>query len=58
MAVYVFVGSILLDNIWHGYVAGAVVGVAGVIYIVMEFIPSIEPPVNMRENDTWGAEQV
>lgn len=33
--------------------------VVGAIYAVLEFIPSIEPPQNMREADAgWGAEQV
>ena len=59
VAVYIFVGSIILGNGWHTYVAGAIVGVTGVIYAVLEFIPSIEPPSNMREADQgWGAEQV
>jgi hypothetical protein len=35
------------------------VGLIGVAYVVLEFIPSIEPPANMREADAgWGAEQV
>lgn len=41
------------------YVAGSVIGVVGLGYLVLEFIPSIEPPANMREADqSWGAEQV
>ena len=59
MAVYIFVGSIILNDGWWNYVAGAIVGVTGVIYAVLDFIPSIEPPSNMREADQgWGAEQV
>ena len=43
----------------YNYVAGAIVGIVGVLYAVLEFIPSIEPPSNMREADQgWGAEQV
>lgn len=41
------------------YIAGSIVGLIGVAYLVLEFIPSIEPPSNMRESDQgWGAEQV
>ena len=40
-------------------IAGSIVGLIGVAYVVLEFIPSIEPPANMREADAgWGAEQV
>ena len=47
----------------HGHtlriIAGSIVGLVGVAYVVLEFIPSIEPPANMREADAgWGAEQV
>jgi hypothetical protein len=57
--VYIFVGSILLHDAVLRYIAGSVVGIIGVGYIVLEYIPSIEPPTNMREADpSWGAEQV
>ena len=57
--VYVFIGSIILTENWYNYVAGAVVGVVGVVYVVLEFIPQIEPPGNMKEAEQgWGAEQV
>ncbi|KAK4126538.1 COPI associated [Parathielavia appendiculata] len=57
---YVFIGCIILH---HDYVlriiAGTIVGLIGVSYVALEFIPSIEPPANMREADAgWGAEQV
>ncbi|XXG98423.1 dynein heavy chain [Hypoxylon texense] len=56
---YVFIGSILLNDGWLRIVAGAVVGLVGVAYVVLEFVPSVEPPANMREADQgWGAEQV
>jgi hypothetical protein len=47
----------------HGHVlreiAASIVGITGIGYLVLEFIPSIEPPSNMRESDQgWGAEQV
>lgn len=57
--VYIFVGTIIFhDSAWR-YVLGGVVGAIGLVYAVLEFIPSIEPPANMREADGgWGAEQV
>ncbi|KAI1505371.1 Golgi apparatus membrane protein TVP15 [Biscogniauxia marginata] len=56
---YIFIGSILLSDHWTRYVAGAIVGLTGVAYCALEFVPSIEPPANMREADAgWGAEQV
>ncbi|KAJ5946886.1 Golgi apparatus membrane protein TVP15 [Penicillium verhagenii] len=56
---YVFVGSILLHDMVLRVIAGSLVGFIGVAYLVLEFIPSIEPPSNMRESDQgWGAEQV
>lgn len=40
-------------------IAGSIVGIIGLGYIALEFVPSIEPPANMREADpSWGAEQV
>ena len=40
-------------------IAGSLVGFVGVGYVGLEFIPSIEPPSNMREADPgWGAEQI
>lgn len=56
---YVFIGSILLNDGWLRIVAGAAVGLVGLAYVVLEFVPSVEPPANMREADQgWGAEQV
>ncbi|KAE8378757.1 Golgi apparatus membrane protein TVP15 [Aspergillus bertholletiae] len=56
---YIFVGSIILHDHVLRYIAGSIVGFIGVAYLALEFIPSIEPPSNMRENDQgWGAEQV
>jgi hypothetical protein len=57
-AVYIFVGSILLTkNYWA--IVGSVIGLVGVGYVALEFVPSVEPPTNMREADGgWGAEQV
>lgn len=57
--VYIFVGSILLHDHTLRIIAGSIVGLIGVGYVVLEFIPSIEPPANMREADAgWGNEQV
>ncbi|KAH6688053.1 COPI associated protein [Plectosphaerella plurivora] len=56
---YVFIGSILLDKGVFHIIAGTIVGVIGLAYVVLEFVPQIEPPANMREADAgWGAEQV
>ncbi|KAF3061366.1 Golgi apparatus membrane protein tvp15 [Daldinia childiae] len=56
---YVFVGSILLNNGVLRIIAGSIVGIVGLGYIALEFVPSVEPPANMREADAgWGAEQV
>lgn len=42
-----------------GIVAGAIIVAVGVGYAVLEFIPSIEPPQNMRDaGGDWGAEQI
>jgi len=57
---YVFVGSILLqhDHILR-IIAGSIIGLIGIAYCALEFLPSIEPPQNMREADGgWGAEQL
>lgn len=56
---YVFVGTLMLDSSVWRYIAGSIIGAVGVAYCVLEFVPSIEPPANMREADGgWGAEQV
>jgi hypothetical protein len=57
--VYIFIGSILLHDSTLRIIDGSLIGLIGVGYVVLEFIPSIEPPSNMRESDQgWGAEQV
>jgi COPI associated protein len=57
--VYIFVGCILLHDAILREIAASIVGIIGIAYLVLEFIPSIEPPSNMRESDQgWGAEQV
>jgi hypothetical protein len=52
---YIFVGSILLDHWTINKVFGTVVGVVGIAYCVLEFVPSIEPPANMRYVSLLGA---
>ncbi|KAL4758303.1 TVP15 family protein [Aspergillus foveolatus] len=56
---YIFVGCLILHGHVLQYIAGSIVGFLGIGYAVLEFVPSIEPPSNMREADqSWGAEQV
>ncbi|KAK4134118.1 hypothetical protein BT67DRAFT_434253 [Trichocladium antarcticum] len=56
---YVFIGTLLLHDHTLKYIAGSIIGFIGLGYVALEFIPSIEPPANMREADAgWGAEQV
>lgn len=45
---YVFVGCVIVGEKWYMFVPGTIVGVIGIAYCVLEFIPSIEPPANMR----------
>ncbi|KAK5199916.1 hypothetical protein LTR67_000384 [Exophiala xenobiotica] len=57
--VYIFVGCIILENNVLRIIAGTIIGFVGVGYCALEFLPSIEPPSNMRDADAgWGAEQV
>lgn len=60
MAVYIFIGGLILGGSVLSKIAGSVVGIAGIGYVVLEFVPSIEAPANMREAEVagWGAEQV
>ncbi|KAH0531978.1 hypothetical protein TsFJ059_000733 [Trichoderma semiorbis] len=56
---YILLGGLILGTRTISYIAGGAVGIIGVGYVALEFIPSIEPPSNMREADVgWGAEQV
>ncbi|EGS21587.1 golgi apparatus membrane protein tvp15-like protein [Thermochaetoides thermophila DSM 1495] len=56
---YIFVGTILLHDHTLRIIAGSIIGLIGLGYVALEFIPSIEPPANMREADAgWGAEEV
>ncbi|KAJ4392618.1 hypothetical protein N0V85_006922 [Neurospora sp. IMI 360204] len=56
---YIFVGSIIPHEHWATIIIGSIIFLIGVAYVALEFVPSIEPPANMREADAgWGAEQV
>jgi drug/metabolite transporter (DMT)-like permease len=59
LLVYIFLGCLILgERVWWT-ILGSVTGLIGVIYVALEFVPSIEPPANMREADAgWGAEGV
>jgi hypothetical protein len=57
--VYIFIGSVIVGEKWFRIVPGTLVGIIGIGYAALEFVPSIEPPANMRDADAgWGAEQV
>lgn len=56
---YVFVGCIIVGDTWYKWLPGSIVVLVGIGYAALEFVPSIEPPANMRDADNgWGAEQV
>ncbi|KAF2772785.1 COPI associated [Teratosphaeria nubilosa] len=58
-AFYLFMGVLSVGDYWWKWLAGLIVAIVGVGYIALEFVPSIEPPANMRDADQgWGAEQV
>jgi hypothetical protein len=46
--VYLFVGCIIMGDKWWKYLDGALIAFAGIAYIACEFVPSMEPPANMR----------
>ena len=54
-------GMLLLEKDgWPRILTSSVVGLTGVAYCALEFVPQIEPPSNMRDaaDAGWGAEQV
>ncbi|UZP40830.1 hypothetical protein NXS19_008646 [Fusarium pseudograminearum] len=57
---YIFLGSLMVSDSVLSKIAGSIVGITGIAYVALEFVPSIEPPANMREAEDagWGAEQV
>ena len=48
LTVYFFVGCILAGDKFINYIPAAIVAFIGLVYIALEFVPSIEPPANMR----------
>ncbi len=56
---YLFVGTMLIQKEWTVFVPGFIVAIVGIGYVILEYIPSIEPPENMRDvGGEWGAEQI
>ncbi|KAI7297412.1 hypothetical protein KC315_g18467, partial [Hortaea werneckii] len=56
---YLFIGCVMIGAKWYHITPGVITAVIGIAYIALEFVPSIEPPANMRDADAgWGAEQV
>ncbi|KAK6524455.1 Late Golgi vesicles protein [Arthrobotrys megalospora] len=53
-AFYIFVGTIMWHKAWYSWVPGGIIGLVGLGYIGCEFVPSIEPPENMREGGYDG----
>ncbi|RKF71338.1 Golgi apparatus membrane protein tvp15 [Golovinomyces cichoracearum] len=51
-AFYIFAGSILLENHVINIIFGTIIGIIGICYVILEFIPPIEAPVNMKEVET------
>jgi hypothetical protein len=45
---YIFIGSVVVGDGWYRIIPGTIVGFIGVAYAALEFVPSIEPPANMR----------
>ncbi|KAA8905031.1 hypothetical protein TRICI_005359 [Trichomonascus ciferrii] len=48
IVVYIFIGTIILHDHVLRIIAGSIIGFIGLCYVVLEFIPSVEPPENMR----------
>jgi putative Mn2+ efflux pump MntP len=46
--VYLLIGVLSVGNKWWKWVAGIIISIVGLAYIALEFVPSIEPPANMR----------
>lgn len=45
---YLFIGCIIIDKSWWKATTGSLIALIGVAYVALEFVPSIEPPANMR----------
>lgn len=46
--VYFFIGCILVGDKFWNWIPASIVGLIGLAYVALEFVPSIEPPANMR----------
>ncbi|ETN42129.1 uncharacterized protein HMPREF1541_04070 [Cyphellophora europaea CBS 101466] len=56
---YIFMGTLCFEQFTILYISGSIIVFSGIVYAALEFVPSIEPPSNMRDADAgWGAEQV
>ena len=55
--VYIFVGTILLHDHVLRIIAGSIIGLIGVAYVCLEYIPSVEPPANMRYGQSLSPER-
>ncbi|KAI5283091.1 Late Golgi vesicles protein, partial [Ascosphaera aggregata] len=56
---YILVGSIIMEGQVFRHLVGGIICLVGLAYVGLEFVPSIEPPVTMREEEAaWGAEQI
>ncbi|EPS40043.1 hypothetical protein H072_6145 [Dactylellina haptotyla CBS 200.50] len=51
---YILIGAVLDHKSWYSWVPGLIVVFAGIVYVALEFVPSIEPPENMREGGYDG----
>ncbi|KAF8253549.1 COPI associated [Wilcoxina mikolae CBS 423.85] len=54
---YIFMGSILLHDGVLRIIAGSIIGFVGLAYVALEFVPSVEPPDNMKDSQ-WDGEHV
>lgn len=46
--VYFFLGCVLISDKWYTYISASIIALVGLAYVALEFVPSIEPPANMR----------
>ncbi|KAI7872789.1 COPI associated protein-domain-containing protein [Spinellus fusiger] len=45
---YIFIGCIILNEILLAIASGVIVALAGVAYSILQFMPFVQPPINMR----------
>lgn len=46
--VYIFIGGLCFSGHWTKYIIGGIIILVGIAYVALEYVPSIEPPANMR----------